>query len=107
LSDSDPTILVEKANIETNTLFNWFCRLSLNPQMIKFIIINPAKFYLNGLNIVINGIPLDRIGVIKKQSSKFLGVILDESLTWKQHINHINTFFFSKILCNQASQIYV
>ena len=95
LSDSDPKILFEKANIETNKLFNWFCanRLSLNPQKTKFIIIKPskAKFDLNGLNLLINGIPLERIGVGCKESSKFLGVILDESLTWKQHINHINT----------------
>ena len=95
LSDSDPKILFEKANIETNKLFNWFCanRLSLNPQKTKFIIIKPskAKFDLNGLNLLINGIPLERIGVgCKEESSKFLGVILDESLTWKQHINHIN-----------------
>ena len=32
LSDSDPKILFEKANIEINKLFNWFCanRLLIN-----------------------------------------------------------------------------
>jgi hypothetical protein len=95
VSDSDPKTLFEKTNIETNKLFNWFCanRLSLNPQKTKFIIIKPskAKFDFSGLNILINGIPLERIGVgLNEESSKFLGVILDDSLTWKHHINHIN-----------------
>ena len=95
LSDADPKILFEKANIETNNLFNWFCanRLSLNPQKTKFIIIKPSKdkLDLSGLKLLINGIPLGRIGIgFEEESSKFLGVILDESLTWKQHINYVN-----------------
>ena len=61
LSDSEPRLLLEKANIEANKLCNWFCanRLSLNPQKTKFIIIKPskAKFEFSGLNLLINGIP--------------------------------------------------
>ena len=65
----------------------------LTPKKTKFIIIKPskAKFDFSGLNILINGIPLEWIGVgLNEESSKFLGVILDDSLTWKHHINHIN-----------------
>jgi len=50
-----------------------------------------AKFDLNSLNLLINGILLERIGIrFKEESLKFHGVILDELFTWKQHINHIN-----------------
>jgi len=52
LSDSDPKNLFEKANIETNKLFSWFCtnRRLLNSQKTKFILIK-AKFDLNSLNL--------------------------------------------------------
>jgi len=93
--DSETRLLLEKANIEVNKLFNWFYanRLSLNPQKTKFIIIKPskAKFEFSGLNLLINGTPLERIGKeYKEESTQFLGVLFDESLTWKHHINHIN-----------------
>ena len=107
----DPKILFEKANIEANNLFNWFCanRMSLNPQKTKFIIIKPSKanFNLNGLNLLINGIPLERIGIgFEEQSTKFLGVIFDESLTWKQHINYINTIISKSLMQLSKSKIF-
>jgi len=93
LSDSDPKILFEKAKIETKTndltsFVQTDCHLTT-----KFMLIKPskAKFDLNGLNLLINGIPLERIGIgFKEGKLKVYGVIPDESLTWKQHINHIN-----------------
>jgi hypothetical protein len=111
VSDSDPKTLFEKTNIETNKLFNWFCanRLSLNPQKTKFIIIKPskAKFDFSGLNILINGIPLERIGVgLNEESSKFLGVILDDSLTWKHHINHINKKISKSLFAIKQASIF-
>ena len=46
---------------------------------------------------------MEKIGIgFKEESSKFLGMILDELCTWKQFIKHIN----SKSLYNQASQNY-
>jgi len=44
-----------------------------------------------GLSLKINGIPLSQIGNnFKEQSTKFLGIFIDESLSWKMHIKHIN-----------------
>ena len=41
----------------------------------------------DGLNIKINGILLDRIGKnLKEESTKFVGVHVDEYLTWKNHL---------------------
>jgi len=82
LSDSDPKNLFEKADIETNKLFNWFCtnRLSLNHQKTKFVLIKPpkAKRDLTGLNLLIKEISLERIGIrFKQEKPKFIRVILD------------------------------
>jgi len=49
-----------------------------------------AKFEFNGLNLLINGKPLEGIGKgYKEERTKFLGVIFDESLTWKHHIIYV------------------
>jgi len=110
LSDSEPRLLLEKANIEDNKLFNWFCTNRLSQQKTKFIIIKPskAKFEFNGLNLLTNGLSLERVGKeYREERTKFLGVIFDESLTWKHHINHINkkiTFLAIKqVFCSYSA----
>ena len=94
---SDPKIdnLYEMANIELNKLYEWFCAnmLSLNPSKTKFIVMrtpnNPPN--ANGLKLCINGTPLDQIGTHSgDKSTKFLGLHIDELLSWKSHIAHIN-----------------
>ena len=47
---------------------------------------------LSNLYITINEINLERIGKdCKEQSTKFLGVYIDENLSWKAQISHMNT----------------
>jgi hypothetical protein len=59
----------------------------------KYIVIRPK--YLRGdlgkFTILINDIALDRIGNdCKEKSVKFLGINLDENLTWKYHTTQVN-----------------
>ena len=96
LSDSDTKQLFYRANIEVNTLFNWFCanRLSLNPNKTKYIVIrSPSQTcHLAGLKLLINGTALSQIGIdFEEHSTKFLGVNIDEFLSWKYQLNYINT----------------
>ena len=91
LSSSDEISLFHKANLEMDNLYDWFCanRLSLNPQKTKYIIIKAprAKCDLTGLNISINGTPLSRVVKgCKERSTKFLGVYIDDTLSWKSHV---------------------
>ena len=99
-------------NIELQEICNWFQanKLSVNatktnymvlgtPQSTrKFIDINQNIDNLNDsaltsssdvekvkLNIKLDGVPLNRVS-----STKFLGVIIDENLTWKNHIDAIS-----------------
>jgi len=47
---------------------------------------------LTTLNISMNGTQLNRIGNDRNEkSSKFLGIQIDEHLTWKHHINIIKS----------------
>ena len=94
-SHSDIFTLFERVNKHTNDLFTWFCanRLSLNAGKTKYIIIKPRQKQCNlsGLKICINNIPLTRIGKgCEEEATKFLGILIDENLSWKQHIAFLN-----------------
>ena len=86
----------KKAEIGINKLFNWFCanKLSLNSGKTKYIVIRQHSKQLN-LNIYtlsINGTPLTRIGNNCKETAiKFLGIYIDEFLTWRKQLANINT----------------
>jgi hypothetical protein len=96
MSNSDVTQLFSEVNTQINNLFNWFCanKLSLNANKTKYIVIRHNHMHcdLTGLNINIDNIPLKRIGNdCDEKAAKFLGIHIDEHLTWKYHIAHVNT----------------
>lgn len=77
--------LVSMIEIEMGKLNNWFAqnRLSLNLDKTKIMFFGNLKENEEA-NLKIQGISIERIKEIK-----FLGVIIDEKLTWKSHIKHI------------------
>ncbi len=85
---------IERVNKDTNGPFTWFCanRLSLNTGKTKYIIIKPRQKQcdLSGINICIHNIPLTRIGKGCEEATTFLGIHIDENLSWKQHIAFLN-----------------
>lgn len=100
LSHSEPHILYENANKSIGEVFNWFCanKLSLNPNKTKYIVIRSQQhnFNFDRFNIQIGDTVLNRIGnTTQEPSTKFLGLLIDEHLSWKHHITHIN----KKISC--------
>jgi len=95
VSDSNPDILFNNANILINSLFISFCsnQLSLNPNKTKHIVIrHPSlKGDLFQKHILIENTFLHRIGKdCDEKGHKFLGILIDENLTWKHHLSHIN-----------------
>ncbi len=96
VSNSNLIELFRDANISMTALYEWFCsnQLSLNASKTKYMVIRAPniKHDFSDLNITIQGITLTRIGSDQmEQSITFLGVHLDEHLTWKNHVNHINS----------------
>ena len=76
-------------NNEMIILFEWFSanRLSLNLVKTNYILFHSLnkKIVCNHI-LHVNGIPINRV-----KSCKFLGVLLDEHLTWSDHINYVKS----------------
>src|SRR6188508_321288 len=78
-------ILIQNINLELVKLSEWFKanRLSLNVKKTNYIIFG-RKIFAHTFptpRIIIDGVTVDRV-----VSTKFLGVIVDETLCWKEHV---------------------
>ena len=96
-SDSNLATLYTKINTELLKLNDWFCanRLALNVKKTKYALFSPTYNLLNlpqHTSITLNGIDLVRIGNDQPEKSiKFLGIYMDQTLTWKYHISAVKT----------------
>ena len=87
MSHKDPVYLAASLNSELNKLSTWFKanKLSLNLKKTNFMLFKPRqKKYHFPLQICINE---QRIEQVKETA--FLGVVLDEHLSWKLHISQV------------------
>ena len=66
--------------LENITLWLKRNKLSLNVQKTKLMVFHRKQKQIKKLNIVINGITIERV-----ESFNFLGLIIDEGLSWKKH----------------------
>ena len=60
-------------------------KLSLNISKSHFMLFTRKRTDVHYINIEINNITISRV-----KNVKFLGVILDEKMSWKDHINYIS-----------------
>ena len=83
-SDKNDNILKRKINEDLKLIYVWLCanRLSLNVDKTEFIVFRPPrKKLLDRFTLKLNGTVL-----YESTKIKYLGVILDSSLSWKHHI---------------------
>ena len=86
-SHNDLSILNNMLNVELAKLSEWFKanKLSINVSKSKYMIFKSRQKRLTvDLSIKVNNSKLD-----KAKEVMFLGVILDEHLSWKSHISHV------------------
>ncbi len=86
-SNSDIKQLEFVLNSELRKLDIWMKsdKLSVNISKTNYIIFRPRQKKINS-NLVIQ---YNNQTITQKQYIKFLGVYLDEHLSWKEHINYI------------------
>ena len=59
-------------------------KLSLNAQKTKLMFFHRKQKQVDEINVQINGTQIERV-----ESFNFLGIMLDENLTWKSHIEMV------------------
>ena len=86
-------------NNDLRLLYEWLCanRLSLNVGKTEFMIFRPPRKSLPD-RIVLT---LNRTKLYESSRIKYLGLILDSRLTWKEHINEL-----SKKLSRSVGMLY-
>ena len=82
------TTLINTTNQELQNLSSWFKanKLSLNVTKTNFMIFSNVcdNFVKDNIIIELDGKQLERV-----TTSKFLGVFIDDELSWKPHISHV------------------
>ena len=90
-SHKDLSSKIDVVNEELEEVSNWFKanKLSVNASKINFMILGTPKMTSTkthqDFNITLNDTLLERV-----KFTKFLGVLIDECLTWKNHIDCIS-----------------
>ena len=79
--------LFETVNKELANISTWFQanKLSLNANKTKYIFFHKQRESEN-IPLKLRVLKIDDIEIKREQSLKFLGVLIDENLTWKNHI---------------------
>jgi len=87
-SDKDPKLLETKLNKQLDIISDWFKlnKLSLNIKKTNFMIFknkhNPIPS--PNIKIIIDDKEIEQVKV-----TKFLGILIDDDLSWKSHTSHI------------------
>ena len=86
-SDKGPNQLIHVMNCELSTISKWLKvnKLSTNVAKTNYILFRPRQKPVT----VSDTITLDNIAVQQVEVTKFLGVLLDQHLSWKYHITHV------------------
>ena len=89
LADKNLLSLERKINMEMDKVKNWLIenKLTLNFSKSCYLLINknPKQIVSSAFNISIDGDKIERCS-----STKYLGLYLDEKLSWSTHIQHLS-----------------
>ena len=79
--------LVNVLNTELDNMYTWFCvnKLSLNVAKTNYIL------FVNYRHEQHVALRIKDINIERVEATKFLGVIIDESLSWNNHINSVKS----------------
>ena len=86
-SHKDPNQLIHVMNCELSKISEWLKvnKLSLNVAKTNYILFRPRQKPIT----VSDTITLQHIAVQQVEVTEFFGVLLDQHLFWKYHINHV------------------
>ena len=89
ISGSDIKLLEKQANLELAKVDEWFRinKLSINHNKTYFMLFNKSQH--NSVNYDFN-LKLQNTLLVRKNAVKYLGVTIDDKLTWKIHLQNLS-----------------
>ena len=86
-SNKNIETLFQIVNSELKLVTEWFLanKLSLNAKKTKYVILQKVTMF-DSLPLQLPAMTFNNIEIKRENSVIFLGVIIDENLTWKNHI---------------------
>ena len=87
-SDSDPDNLMNKIQDDSNTVTQWFKKNDMicSADKTKLILIASRANRASKLNGPDRGITVDGKYKVETESEKLLGIVINSSCTWKNHL---------------------
>ena len=87
LHDDDLNLLYHRLNVELVHVKNWISanKLSLNLSKTVYLLFSGRKTLSNVPPLYLSNQPIQR-----KNSTKFLGLIIDDKLSWKEHASFLH-----------------
>ena len=83
---SDPKIVFDYVNVQLNNISNWMKanKLILNIEKTNYILFGTQTTIENNLKLYYRNKEINRVS-----NTKFLGVFIDEKLSWNNHIDNL------------------
>ena len=87
-SSDDIADLIESIQQDLSRMYEWFCanKLSLNIAKTHFVLFSPPS---SDKHDYISALELGQFSIGRVKVAKFLGLYIDEDLTWDAHIKHV------------------
>ena len=98
LTGSDPNFLIRRANEELSKAQVWFQanKLTLNIKKTKYILFRNPNTHVHFNDVLIGDNIIKRVGEnCKEKSFRFLGHWVDENLSWKYHLEKLQSKLIS------------
>ena len=92
ISDSNIENLFDTMNEELRKVATWFkvSKLSLNISKTKYSLFHSTR-KRKDIPHILPPLHIDKVPIKRESVTKFLGVYLDETISWKHHINIVST----------------
>ena len=86
----DMSDLSNVMNAELEKISKWFKtnKLCINVDKTNYMVFRPYQRYINLDPIVIR---INNIPLIRKENASFLGIVINENLSWKNHTKHVSS----------------
>ena len=104
-SHKNPNTLVDTVNTELSRIHEWICCNKLSLNVLK----THGMFFSNSIsrlpsNVFLNNTSVD---ILVVDSTKFLGLYIDNKLSWKKHATHLSKLLSRNVgIINKLKNIF-